>query len=67
MCWQSGTALPNVQINLDTGATSIEVVGDGNAVTAASYDPATRKITLTKGATHTTAEDVSNAIDLGYW
>ena len=25
-----------VQINLDTGATSIEVVGDGNAVTAAS-------------------------------
>lgn len=53
-----------VQINLDTGATSIEVVGDGNAVTAASYDPATRKITLTKGATHTTAEDVSNAIDL---
>lgn len=53
-----------VQINLDTGATSIEVVGDGNTVTAASYDPATRKITLTKGATHTTAEDVSNAIDL---
>lgn len=53
-----------VQINLDTGATSIEVVGDGNAVTAASYDPATRKITLTKGATHTTAEDVDNAIDL---
>ena len=44
-----------VQINLDTGATSIEVVGDGNTVTAASYDPATRKITLTKGATHTTA------------
>ena len=53
-----------VQINLDTGATSIEVVGDGNTVTAASYDPVTRKITLTKGATHTTAEDVSNAIDL---
>lgn len=53
-----------VHINLDTGATSIEVVGDGNTVTAASYDPATRKITLTKGATHTTAEDVSNAIDL---
>ena len=58
----NGTAY--VQINLDTGATSIEVVGSGNAVTAASYDSVTRKITLTKGATHTTAEDVSNAIDL---
>lgn len=53
-----------VQINLDTGATSIEVVGDGNAVTAASYNPATRKITLTKGATYTTADDVDGAIDL---
>lgn len=53
-----------VQINLDTGATSIEVVGDGNAVTAASYDPATRKITLTKGTTYTTADDVDSAIGL---
>ena len=53
-----------VQINLDTGATSIEVVGDGNAVTAASYNPSTRKITLTKGATHTTADDVDTAIEL---
>ena len=53
-----------VQINLDTGATSIEVVGDGNAVTAASYDPATRKITLTKDATYTTADDVDSAIGL---
>lgn len=62
LCKHNGSSW--VKINLDTGATSIEVVGDGNAVTAASYDPATRKITLTKGATHTTAEDVSNAIDL---
>ena len=53
-----------VQINLDTGATSIEVVGDGNAVTAASYDPTTRKITLTKGATYTTADDVDSAVGL---
>lgn len=53
-----------VQINLDTGATSIEVVGEGNAVTAASYDPATRKITLTKGTTYTTADDVDTAIGL---
>lgn len=38
-----------VQINLDTGATSVEVVGSGNAVTAAAYDAATRKLTLTMG------------------
>ena len=42
------------QLNVDTGATSIEVVGDGNAVTAASYDATTRKLTLTKGATFAT-------------
>ena len=52
-----------VQINLDTGATSVEVVGEGNAVTAASYDAATRKLTLTMGATYTTAGDVESAID----
>lgn len=51
-----------VQINLDTGATSIEVVGTGNAVTKASYDPATRKLTLTADATYTTAEDVDKQI-----
>lgn len=45
------------QINKDTGATSIEVVGEGNAVTAASYDPATRKLTLTKGASFATQAD----------
>ena len=42
------------QVNPDTGATSIEVVGEGNAVTEASYDPTTRKITLTKGETFAT-------------
>lgn len=51
-----------VQINIDTGATSVEVVGDGNAVTAATYDPATRKLTLTAGATYTTADDVDKQI-----
>lgn len=50
-----------VQINLDTGATSVEVVGDGNAVTAASYDPATRKLTLTMGETFATADELSAA------
>ena len=51
-----------VQINLDTGATSVEVVDSGNAVTAASYDAGTRKLTLTMGATYTTANDVDSAI-----
>lgn len=51
-----------VQINADTGATSIEVVGDGNAVTAASYDAATRKLTLTKGETFALPSDISNAV-----
>lgn len=51
-----------VQINLDTGATSVEVVGSGNAVTQASYDAVSRKLTLTMGATYTTADDVDSAI-----
>ena len=51
-----------VQINLDTGATSIEVVGDGNAVTAASYDAGTRKLTLTMGETFAKPADVDEKI-----
>ena len=35
-----------VQINLDTGATSVEVTGDGNALDGVTYDPATRKLTF---------------------
>lgn len=46
------------QINKDTGATSIEVVGEGNAVTAASYDAVTRKLTLTKGETFATKAEL---------
>lgn len=57
----NGTAY--VQINLDTGATGVETTGTGNAVTAASYDPATRKLTLTKGATYVTIDEVNTAID----
>ena len=52
-----------VQINLDTGMTSVEVVGSGNAVTMASYDPTTRKLTLTKGATYATPAEVTSAIN----
>ena len=36
--------------NTDTGATSVEVIGDGNAVTTASYNSSNRKLTLTKAA-----------------
>ena len=45
------------QINPDTGATSVEVNGEGNAVTAASYDDKTRKLTLTKGASFAAQSD----------
>lgn len=51
-----------VQINRDTGMTSIEVVGEGNAVTAAVYSEDGRKLTLTKGATYMTAADVDGKI-----
>lgn len=54
-----------VQINLDTGMTSVTVTGDGNVITAASYDAATRKLTLTKGITAATQEYVG-AIPDGY-
>ena len=51
-----------IQLNVDTGATAVEVTGEGNAVTGASYDATTRKITFTKGATYTTAADVDGKI-----
>lgn len=51
-----------VQINKDTGMTSVEVAGKGNAITAAVYDATGRKLTLTKGATYMTAADVDSKI-----
>ena len=51
-----------IQINRDTGMTSVEVTGEGNALTAAVYDAAGRKLTLTKGATYMTAADVDGKI-----
>ena len=64
LCKYNGTNF--VQINRDTGATSIEVVGEGNAVTAASYDAGTRKLTLTKGETFAVPADITAAVgDLG--
>lgn len=51
-----------IQINRDTGMTSVEVTGTGNAVTAAVYDATGRKLTLTKGATYMTSADVDGKI-----
>lgn len=50
------------QINRDTGATGVTVTGDGNAVTAASYNADTRTITLTKGVTFAVPQDIADAI-----
>ena len=40
----------------DTGMTSVEIKGSGNAITTASYDEDSRVLTLTKGATYTDNE-----------
>lgn len=50
-----------VQINLDTGATSVAKTGSGNALAGVSYDPATRKLTFTT-VELPTADDVDAAI-----
>jgi len=50
------------QINKDTGATAVSVVGDGNAVTAAEYDATTRTIKMTKGATYATPAVVDSKV-----
>lgn len=46
------------QVNPDRGATEFETVGEGNAITAVSYDAATRKLTLTKGETFATKAEL---------
>lgn len=51
--------VPTAPTFTDTGATSIEVTGSGNAVTKASYDAGSRKITLTKEATFATTAELS--------
>lgn len=48
------------------GATSVEVTGSGNAVTGASYDASTRKISLSKGTTFATLEDFDNSLQISY-
>lgn len=52
-----------VQINRDTGFTSFEITGEGNAITAVAVDETdARKLILTKGATYMTAADVDAKI-----
>lgn len=50
------------QINVDTGATSFEVTGEGNAITGVTYNPATRKATFTRG-TFATPSEVDTKIE----
>ena len=54
-----------IQINLDTGMTSVEVTGEGNAITGATYNASTRKLTLTKGETFAAREYIGEIPD-GY-
>lgn len=49
--------------NTDTGATSVEVTGSGNVVTAATYNATTRKLTLTKGATSVTTDTIKAEVE----
>lgn len=51
-----------IQINRDTGVKEVKVEGDGNAITAASYDATTRILTLTKGETFATPAVVDGKI-----
>ena len=52
-------------IPTDTGATSVEVTGTGNAVTVASYNATNRKLTLTKDSTFLTShQDISGKANL---
>ena len=52
LLWKGNKVATVNDIPADTGATSVEVVGSGNAITTASYNASTRKLTLTKGATY---------------
>lgn len=53
-----------IQINpdTDTGATSVAVSGEGNAVTAVSYDSGTRELSVTLGETFATSSELSSAV-----
>ena len=59
------TALGIPAQDTDTGATSVEVTGAGNAITTASYDETNRKLTLTKGATYTNNQGTITGVTAG--
>ena len=62
------TGIQENALPTDTGATSVNVTGSGNAVTGASYDSTTRKMTLTKGTTfltsHQSLDDYVNTLNV---
>ena len=49
----------------DTGMTSVEIKGSGNAITTATYDTENRALILTKGATYTSNEDTITGVTAG--
>ena len=59
------TALDIPAQDTDTGATSVEVTGTGNAITTASYDAASRKLTLTKGSTFSNNQGTITGVTAG--
>lgn len=61
LCYWDGSKYQ--QANPDTGATSVEIVGSGNAITNAEYDAKTRKIILTKGETFATKSELDDLAD----
>ena len=64
--WKTNTSgTPSWQDDIDTGATSVEVTGTGNAITAASYDSTTRKLILTKDAAYNNYSHPNSGITTG--
>ena len=49
----------------DTGMTSVEIKGSGNAITTATYDTENRTLILTKGATYTSNEGTITGVTAG--
>lgn len=52
-----GTSVPENAVFTDTGATAVEITGDGNAITTVSYDETNRTITLSKNETFALKEE----------
>lgn len=64
--WKTdASGIPAWRDDVDTGATGLLVNGNGNAITLAGYDTATRTITLTKQTTFATKAEVDSLISHG--